>query len=87
VGDEVEVTLPETATTGYVWHPEVDESILRPAGEDRKVPTDPRGAPGMRVIAFEAVRAGETSLRLIKRRSWEAEAKDEFSVKLEVERA
>jgi predicted secreted protein len=87
VGDEVEVTLPETATTGYMWHPEVDKSILRPAGEDRKVPTEPRGAPGMRVIAFEAVRAGETSLRLVKRRPWEAEAKDEFSVKLEVERA
>jgi predicted secreted protein len=41
----------------------------------------------VRVIAFEAVRDGETSLRLVKRRPWEAEAKDEFSVKLEVERA
>lgn len=87
MGDQIEVTLPETATTGFVWEPEVAEDALRPVGDERAAPGVPRGAPGTRVLTFEALRPGEAQLRLVKRRSWEPEPTEEFTVRLRVEPA
>jgi hypothetical protein len=40
---------------------------------------------GVRVIAFETLRPGEALLHLVKRRPWEPELKEEFTVRLRVE--
>ena len=84
VGDEVEVTLPETATTGFRWAVEVDDDTLRPTGDAITAPTEPRGAPGSRTFTFEAIRPGRSLLRLVKQRSWETEPRDEFRVEIDV---
>jgi predicted secreted protein len=85
VGDEVVVTLPETATTGFMWHPDVDESLLRLVSDSREADVVPRGAPGLRVFVFEAVAPGVAALRCVKRRPWESEAREEWGVEVEIE--
>ncbi len=77
------MTLPETATTGYRWHPDADESALRPIADTIEAPTMPRGAAGSRMVAFEVVRPGNLRLRLLKQRAWESSAVEEFTVELE----
>ena len=84
VGETVTVTLPETPTTGYRWQPEVDAAVLRPVDDQGDNPTMPRGAPGRRTFVFEPIAPGETVLRLVKKRSWETTAAEEFSVTLAV---
>jgi inhibitor of cysteine peptidase len=84
VGDAIEVTLPETATTGFRWVSEVDESALRKLSDEGRAPTVPRGAPGTRVIGYEALRPGGALLRMVKRRAWDDKVSDEFEVRLEV---
>ncbi len=84
VGDEIEVTLPETATTGYRWTPSIDESLLRQVSDSSQAPLEPRGAPGKRTFVFRAVGTGAGNVRLIKKRSWEATAQDEFAVEFNI---
>lgn len=79
------MTLPETATTGYQWLPEFDQQVLGHVSDETIAPTVPRGAPGTHVLRFEALVPGETLLRLVKRRPWESEPKDEITVELEIE--
>jgi predicted secreted protein len=79
------VTLPETATTGYQWLPEFDRQVLGPVGDETIASPVPRGAPGTHVFRFEALAPGQTLLRLVKRRPWESEPKDEIAVELAIE--
>jgi inhibitor of cysteine peptidase len=83
-GDTVDVRLPENPTTGYRWHAEIDSTALRQVGDQYEGPTSPRGASGARVLTFEALRPGQTLLRLVNRRSWEAEVSDEFLARISV---
>jgi predicted secreted protein len=80
----IEVTLPEVATTGYVWEPEVDEQKLQLVGDERHAREHPRGAPGLRVITFRALEPQATELRVVKRRRWEADAKDAFTLTVDI---
>jgi uncharacterized protein (TIGR03086 family) len=84
VGESVVVALPENPTTGYRWHADVDEAALQPIDDGYDGPAGLRGASGVRRLAFTALRAGPTRLRLVKRRSWEAKAVEEFAVDLDV---
>ncbi len=84
VGDEVTVVLPETPTTGYRWHPDVDATALEPTDDQYEGPTEPRGAGGTRRLTFTARRAGPVHLRLVKWRAWETSAVEEFAVDLDV---
>ena len=84
MGDVIEVRLPETATTGYLWQPEVDEQTLQLVGDERSAPEQPRGAPGVRVISFKVLEPQATELRVVKRRPWDSEAKDAFTLTVEV---
>jgi predicted secreted protein len=78
--------LPETATTGFMWHPAVDEVLVRLVSDSREgVASEPRGAPGRRVIVFEAAAPGLTTLRAAKRRPWEPSATEEWSVELDIQ--
>lgn len=84
VGDDVQVALPERATTGFLWQAEVDESVLRADKDERLVPQEPRGAPGTRVFTFRAVAPGTVALRFVKKRAWESEPKEELRIEIEV---
>ncbi len=84
VGESVTVVLPETATTGYRWHADVDSSVLESTADRYEGPTVPRGAAGSRRLTFRALRPGATRLRLLKRRAWENDAVEEFTVDLDV---
>jgi inhibitor of cysteine peptidase len=84
VGDTVNIRLPENPTTGHRWHAEIDPAALRQVSDSYEGATSPRGAPGMRVLTLQALRPGQTLLRLVNRRSWEAEVNDEFLAHLNV---
>ena len=84
VGDAVVVTLPERATTGYRWEPDVDPAALRVESAEPAAAAEPRGAPGERVLRVVALRPGPAALRLVLKRSWEAEAAETFEVALDV---
>jgi len=86
VGDRAEVRLPENPTTGYRWQIPSDESRLRLVEDRFEGPQSPRGAGGVRVLVFEAVRAGQVGLHLMKSRSWESgKPIEEFAVDLDVQ--
>jgi inhibitor of cysteine peptidase len=84
LSEPIVVRLPENPTTGYRWEADVDGAALRVVGDELKTSAVPRGAGGVRVVRFEAVRPGPTTLRLVKRRRWEREATEEFVVPLRV---
>ncbi len=84
VGEQLTLTLPENPTTAYRWETEGDSPSLRQLDDHFDGVTTPRGAPGMRVFTFEAVRPGNVQLRLAKRRSWETNASDEFVIDLDI---
>ncbi len=76
VGDKLEVTLPGNPTTGFTW--EVgggDPAILRPSGEAefQADSTAAVGSGGKLTLRFEAVAAGQTGLKLIYHRPFEAD--------------
>ena len=87
VGARVTVRLAETPTTGYRWQAD-DDPGLRLVDDRFEGAEVPRGAGGVRVLDFEAVRSGPARLRLAKRRAWgETEPVEEYLVDLEVQPA
>ena len=80
------VRLPENPTTGYRWQIASEDSCLRMVDDRFEGAQYPRGAGGLRVLAFEAVQAGSLSLQLLKSRSWESgKPIEEFTVNLDVQ--
>ncbi len=86
VGSQIEVTLEENPSTGYRWEPVVDPQVLREVADRYEAGTDRPGAPGTRVKLFEAMQPGETTLRMVRRRSWETAPTDEFLTHIEITR-
>lgn len=83
VGERATVRLPENPTTGYRWEADFDGVRLRLVDDRFEGPQSPRGAGGERVLAFEAVLPGPTTLRLAKRRGWgDGEPVEVFVVEL-----
>jgi inhibitor of cysteine peptidase len=88
VGERTTVRLPENPTTGYRWQTASDDARLRLVDDRFEGAQSPRGAGGVRVLVFEAVRAGSASLRLMKSRSWQSgQPIEEFAVGLDVQPA
>lgn len=85
VGETVTVSLAESPTTGYRWQADIDTSALLQTGDRFNGPTGPRGAAGTRQFTFTVLRAGPTRLTVVKRRSWEADVVDEFSLDIEAD--
>ena len=86
VGEQATVRLPENPTTGYRWQANFDETRLRLIDDRFDGAPSPRGAGGERVLIFEAVLDGRTTLSLAKRRSWgDGEAIEVFEVELGVQ--
>jgi inhibitor of cysteine peptidase len=65
VGDDVRVTLPENATTGYRW--EIDRlnaGVVASAGSEPNYPGGAVGAGGKVTFAFKAEKAGSSEVAL-----------------------
>jgi inhibitor of cysteine peptidase len=78
VGETLEVSLSENASTGYSWTIPPDLKLkLTPALREREEtvdgPSGPPGKSGVRHLYFEAVAAGTAELEIHYRRSWEGE--------------
>ncbi len=84
VGEQIEVKLPENPTTGYRWQADVDSAALKQTNDSYEGAVQPRGAGGTRLVRFEALRPGDVTLKLVKKRSWEQKATDTFTVQLHV---
>jgi inhibitor of cysteine peptidase len=76
-GDVLVVPLDSNPTTGYHWEvSEVDTNILKQKGEPEYTPNSAAnppviGAGGKQTFRFDVVGTGETTLKLVYRRSWE----------------
>ena len=66
------VRLPGTPTTGYLWRVDLVTDELQLIDDRYEAPTIPRGAPGVHVLTFRAVREGSATLKVVKGRGCEA---------------
>ena len=74
MGDVLEVSLSENASTGYQWSVKTKpDSLLEfeDAEAGPQAPAGPPGKAGVRRFYFKAVGAGSGELELEYRRSWE----------------
>ena len=74
-GQRLRITLAANPTTGYTWAilEPTDDRILRQLGEIEFEPESTLvGAGGVQIIRFEAVSAGQSSLKLVYHRPWES---------------
>ncbi len=87
-GQTLVITLEANPTTGYTWEAtEFDEHVLRQVGETKFQPQSSAiGAGGVQTLRFEAMNAGNTSLKLVYHRPWEknVEPLKNFSVQVVV---
>ncbi len=86
VGDRIDLTLPENASTGYRWairsH---DDTVL--SVEDSGYRADPSiGGAGVAQWTFRALEAGATLVELVRWRAWEGERSivERFSFSAEI---
>ncbi len=88
-GDMLEVTLVGNPTTGYSWDIQsVDTSILKQMSDwmykaDNTTPGFV-GSPGKQSVRFEAVGAGQTTLKMIYYRSFEPDVPPEQTFEITV---
>jgi inhibitor of cysteine peptidase len=88
VGETVQVTLPENASTGYRWTVDrLDADIVRQLSAESHNAAKAIGAPGTIVFTFEAVKAGTGEIALKYWRSWEGDASiaKRFRIRLSVQ--
>ncbi len=72
VGDNLELSLPENATTGYRWELEnVDSKVVAIKEEDYKPSSGAVGSGGSKNWSLKAVAPGKTECRLKLWRPWE----------------
>ncbi len=82
------VTLESNPSTGYRWEVvETQDSILEQIGKAEYQPSEPSdppivGAGGWEIFRFKAVSAGQETVQLVYRRSWETDMEpiDTFSI-------
>src|SRR4051794_18340126 len=86
VGDEVDITLDENASTGYLWTCSTSSSAVLQdlPTPDQAAPTAP-GAQRLRHFRFRAATQGQVVVRCARKRPWEDTALDEFSIDVTVQ--
>ena len=85
VDQEFIIALGANPTTGYDWEVSLDETILELVGKTYKVAEEAEheivGAGGVDYFRFKALKAGETEITMVYKRSWEEPtAQDETKV-------
>ena len=89
VNQEFVIALGANPTTGYDWEVSLDETILELVEKTYKLPEEAEhevvGAGGVDYFRFKALKAGETEITLVYKRSWEKEdiAQKFFTVNIE----
>ena len=89
VDQEFVIALGANPTTGYDWEVSLDETILELVEKTYKLPEEAEhevvGAGGVDYFRFKALKAGETEITLVYKRSWEKEdiAQKLFTVNIE----
>jgi inhibitor of cysteine peptidase len=86
-GQTLVVTLEGNPTTGYSWEvaEPLDEQVLRLTGEPEfKAESDLVGAGGVQILRFEAVNAGQITLKLVYHRPWEKDVEPLETYSLQV---
>ena len=88
-GQDLIVTLESNPSTGFRWEVvDLDQSILRQAGEAHYAPAGPGQPPpgqgGRETWRFQAVGPGRTTLQLAYRRAWEKEVEPQKTYTLHV---
>lgn len=85
-GEEFEVRLESTPTTGYAWEvaqlPENVELLgteFEPSGGEPQA-----GAPGNQLFRFQARQAGQYQIDFVLKRQWELEGIQSHTVNVEV---
>lgn len=87
VGDAVQVTLPENATTGYRWEiDQLDAAIVATEGSKSNYPGGAVGAAGKVSFAFKAEKAGngEVALKYWRRFEGDSSIVRRFRINLSV---
>lgn len=75
VGDDVELRLPENATTGYRWAVEqAGGPVLALHEQTARYPSSAVGSGGEAIFRFRVAAAGSGELALTLRRGWEGAA-------------
>jgi len=77
VDQEFVIALGANPTTGYDWEVSLDEAMLELAEKTYKLPEEAEhevvGAGGVDYFRFKALKAGETEITLVYKRTWEEE--------------
>jgi inhibitor of cysteine peptidase len=74
VGDEVRISLPENASTGYRWAIDrYDENIIEALGSEPRYPAGAVGSGGEIAFTFKARKAGTGEIALKHWRHWEGD--------------
>ena len=82
VGQEFIIALDSNPTTGYDWEESYDDSMLSLDEEESRYEPDEKakglvGAGGTQYFRFKVLKAGNTEITLVYKRSWEEEIEDE----------
>ena len=77
VNQEFVIALGSNPTTGYDWEVSLDEAMLELVEKTYKLPEEAEhevvGAGGVDYLRFKALKAGETEITLVYKRTWEEE--------------
>ena len=86
VGDEFEVRLKATPSTGYVWEAQSLPESVQLSGSDYEQPSpNPRpGDPAIQVFRFRANRAGDYTITFVLKRTWESDVMQSRTVSVKI---
>ena len=86
VGDEFEVRLNATPSTGYVWKAQTLPEGVQLLGSDYERPSanSRPGDPTAQVFRFRASRAGDYTINIVLKRPWESDAVQSRTVSVKI---
>ena len=86
IGDILEIVLPASPSTGYLWEVGFyNQSVLKPYGEPEFSSTETSlGVEESQLLYFEAIGEGETELVLIYQQSFEEEDVNQQTFRVDV---
>ena len=72
VGSELVIAVASNPTTGYTWHAHVDSAALALIDHAFAALGTGVGAGGVERFRFKVLAAGDSVIRLVRKRAWEA---------------
>ena len=75
VGEKLQISLPENASTGYRWEiDQCDEEFIEPLGSEAHYSGPAVGSGGETVFSFQGKKAGTGGIALKNWRRWEGDS-------------